>query len=155
MARRIVDWRALAPTIYFSGSITGGREDVALYGRIVEALETAGYRVLAGAVASEHVGPGGEALERSAIYERDLRWIDQSEAVVAEVSKPSTGVGYELAYARHWRRIPVICLWRPAYSERCTAMVEGDRGIQVLKYADGELEAVLPRLLEALRIKFS
>jgi nucleoside 2-deoxyribosyltransferase len=145
----------LPPTIYFSGSITGGRDDVAHYRRIVEALETEGYRVLAGAVASEHVGPAGEALERSDIYERDLRWLDQSEAVVAEISKPSTGVGYELAYARHWRRIPVICLWRPAYSERCTAMIEGDRGIELLKYADGELDPVLPRLLEALRAKLS
>ena len=145
----------MAPTIYFSGAITGGREDVAHYRRIIDALESEGYRVLAGAVAAEHVGTAGEALARCDIYDRDLRWLDQSEAVVAEVSKPSTGVGYELAYARHWRRIPVICLWRPAYSDSCTAMVEGDRGIELLKYADGELEAVLPRLLEALRIKFS
>ena len=73
--------------------------------------------------------------------------------MVAEVSKPSTGVGYEIAYARHKRAIPVICLWRPAHSKRCTAMVRGDRGIELLTYADGDLDGMLQRLLETLRIK--
>jgi len=142
-------------TIYFSGAITGGREDVAYYKRIVDALEAAGYRVLAGAVAAEHVGAHGEALDGNAIFDRDLEWLDAADAVVAEVSKPSTGVGYEIAYARHRRGIPVICLFRPAWTPRPTAMVRGDRGIELIAYADGDLDGMLPRLLEALRIKFS
>lgn len=140
-------------TIYFSGAITGGREDVGLYRRIVDALESEGYRVLAGAVAAEHVAASGEAMDGCEIFDRDLRWIDESDVVVAEVSKPSTGVGYEIAYARHERSIPVICLWRPAYTNRCTAMVRGDRGINLLTYADGDLDGMLGRLFEALRIK--
>ena len=37
-------------TIYFSGAISGGRADLALYQQIIEMLETEGYRVLAGAL---------------------------------------------------------------------------------------------------------
>ena len=55
-------------TIYFSGSISGGREDLPVYRRIVSALESAGHEVFAGSVTSEAVGNEGEALGARAIY---------------------------------------------------------------------------------------
>ncbi len=132
-------------TIYFSGSITGGRGDVAVYREIVYALRSAGYRVLAGAVAAEDVGASGERIAAHDIFERDLRWLDESDLLVAEVSTPSHGVGYEVAYARYRRQIPVICLTRT----RCSAMLAGDPAIELLEYA--ELAATIPRLLESIR----
>jgi hypothetical protein len=141
-------------TIYFSGSITGGREDVALYRQIVDRLTAAGHRVLAGGVANESIGGSGEALSLRAIFDRDLAWIDEATAeggcLVAEVSRPSTGVGYEIAYAIHRHGLRVVALYRPAFSSRCTAMVAGDPAIELLEYADGELEQVIERLLETL-----
>ena len=139
----------MAATIYFSGSITGGRGDVPLYRRLVEALETAGYRVLAGAVAAEHVGAAGETLDARAIFERDLRWLDESDALIAEVSTPSLGVGYEIAYARYRRGIPVICLYRPEPTKRCSAMISGDPGVELIEYQD--VDDALPRLMESIR----
>lgn len=136
-------------TIYFSGAISAGRADAAQYGRIIDALEREGYRVLAGAVAAEHVGAHGEDIEAAEIFARDLRWLDEADVLVAEVSMPSTGVGYEIGYARYVRDIPVICLYRPAYTKRCTAMVAGDARIHLIAYE--ELEEMLPRLLESLR----
>src|SRR5947207_11038056 len=135
-------------TIYFAGAISGGRGDVAHYRDIVSALESDGYRVLAGAVAAEHVGADGERLESKAIFERDMQWIEEADVLVAEVSTPSTGVGYEIATARYRRDIPVICLYRPAYTKRCTAMVGGDRGIELIEYDDAA--EMLDRLRAAL-----
>ena len=136
-------------TIYFSGSITGGREDVALYRKLIDALEADGHRVLAGAVAAEDVGAGGESLARSEIFARDLRWLDECDLVVAEVSTPSHGVGYEIAYARWSRRIPVIALFRPSRTKRCSAMIAGDLGIRFLEY--DEVADVLESLCQAVR----
>lgn len=135
--------------IYFSGSITGGRQDVATYRRMIEALEKDGHRVLAGAVAAEHVGAGGESLALRDIFTRDLRWLDESDLLVAEVSTPSHGVGYEIAYARWARRIPVIALYRPGRTARCSAMISGDPGIHFLEYED--VDAVLESLCRAAR----
>ena len=126
----------MALTIYFAGAISGGRGDVAHYKTIVEALEADGHRVLAGAVAAEHVGDDGERLDACAIFDRDIAWLAQADLLIAEVSMPSTGVGYEIATARHRYQIPVICLYRPAYTKRCTAMVAGDREIVLLQYDD-------------------
>ena len=138
-------------TIYFSGSISGGRGDVATYRRIIDALENDGHRVLAGAVAAEHVGAHGESLTAREIFERDLRWIEQADVLVAEVSTPSTGVGYEIAAARYRYGIPVICLSRPAFTKRCTAMVAGDEGIRLIEYSDDSMDDLLARLRRALR----
>ena len=144
----------MALTIYFAGAISGGRGDVAQYREIVSALERDGHRVLAGAVAAEHVGSDGERLESQAIFERDMGWIEQADVLVAEVSMPSTGVGYEIATARYRRDIPVICLYRPAYTKRCTAMVAGDRKIELIEYDDaaemlGRLRAALAKYTNA------
>ena len=137
-------------TIYFAGAISGGREDVARYREIVAALEGDGHRVFAGAVAAENVGADGERLESRRIFERDMGWIANSDVLVAEVSKPSTGVGYEIATARYRRRIPVVCLYRTAFTKRCTAMVKGDAEVELIEYDDaaemlGRLRAALAK----------
>jgi 2'-deoxynucleoside 5'-phosphate N-hydrolase len=132
-------------TIYFSGSITGGRDDVALYRKLIEMLESDGHCVLAGAVAAEHVGARGEELSRREIFERDLRWLDECDLLVAEVTTPSHGVGYEIAYARWQRQIPVIALTRT----RCSAMIAGDPAVELIEYDD--VQTIVPRLLESIR----
>jgi 2'-deoxynucleoside 5'-phosphate N-hydrolase len=136
--------------IYFAGSISGGREDVEIYNQIVDALRALGHEVNAGQVTNRDLPPDGEAGEAQYIYDRDVAWLDAVAArkglLVAEVSRPSIGVGYEIGYARHNRRIPVICLWRPGHSGRCSAMVEGDPAVTVLKYDEADLAGLISRL---------
>src|SRR5207253_7030134 len=129
-------------------AISGGRADVAHYRRVVAALENDGHRVLAGAVASEDVGAGGESLDAETIFARDIAWLAEADLLVAEVSMPSTGVGYEIATMRYRHGKPVIALYRPAYTSRCTAMVSGDRGIELIEY--DSLADLLARLRQAL-----
>jgi hypothetical protein len=145
----------VAATIYFSGSISGGRADVAQYRRIVDELTARGFRVLAGSVTATDIGNAGDPLPACDVFSRDLGWLAQADALVAEVSLPSTGVGYEIAAARYRFGIPVICLYRPAYTARCSAMVAGDPEITLLEYDDAGFEAMLETLvnkLEALAV---
>ena len=141
-------------TIYFSGSISGGREDVATYRRIVERLRHAGHTVLAGMVTNDAVGAGGESLPAAAIFVRDMDWIAAAAAaggvLVAEVSRPSHGVGYEIAAARYRFGMPVICLYRPAYTRRCSGMIAGDVAIRLIEYTDESAEDMLAELLVEL-----
>ncbi|HEV8659614.1 MAG TPA: nucleoside 2-deoxyribosyltransferase [Thermoanaerobaculia bacterium] len=141
-------------TIYFSGSISGGREDVETYRTFVTALERAGHRVLAGTVAAAHVGSEGEALPACDIFDRDVAWLDEAARsgglLVAEVSRPSNGVGYEIAMARYRYHMPVICLYRPAFTKRCSGMIAGDRSIQLIEYSDETVAAAIQELLDAV-----
>jgi hypothetical protein len=141
-------------TIYFSGSIRGGRQDVSLYRKIVAHLREKGHRVLAGAVATESVSAGGETLAEAAIFNRDLSWIAETAAaggaLVADVSVPSIGVGYEIAAARYRFDMPVIAMYRPAHTRRCSAMIRGDAGIMTIDYDEKRLDLLLTRLDETL-----
>jgi nucleoside 2-deoxyribosyltransferase len=139
----------VALTIYFAGAISGGRSDVAHYRLVVDALLAEGHHVLAGAVAAEDVGAHGESLEPRAIFERDLKWLGEADVLVAEVSAPSIGVGYEIGAARYLYNIPVVCLYRAAFTKRCSAMVGGDREIVLIEYDD--TERMLARLREVLQ----
>jgi len=141
-------------TIYFSGSISGGREDVETYRTFVAALQRAGHRVLAGMVTAGHIGAEGESLAACDIFDRDVGWIDEvarsGGVLVAEVSRPSNGVGYEIAMARYHYDMPVICLYRPAFTKRCSGMIAGDRGIRLIEYSDETLPAAIEKLLDAV-----
>ncbi|CAF1034891.1 unnamed protein product [Adineta ricciae] len=109
--------------IYFCGSIRGGRQDVAIYQQIVTCLKTYG-RVL-----TEHVAfPELEILEKNLndaeILERDMQWLSQAHIVVAEVTQPSLGVGFEIARAITLNK-PVLCLFRPSSGQRLSALIRG------------------------------
>ena len=134
--------------IYFAGSIRGGRDDAALYQRIIARL--ADY----GDVLTEHVGSDGltptgeETLSDEAIYRRDMAWLMEADAVVAEVSMPSHGVGYEIASAKAAGK-PVLCLHRQGAERRLSAMLTGNPALQCVSYK--EPEDLTPILDEFLR----
>ena len=121
---------------------------------MVTALERDGHRVLAGSVASEDIGDHGDPLTPREIFERDVRWIEEAAdadgVLVAEVSTPSTGVGYEIATARYRFGIRVIALYRPAYTKRCSAMVAGDSEIELVEYHDDSIDAAIAKLSRLL-----
>ncbi|XP_075941509.1 5-hydroxymethyl-dUMP N-hydrolase [Anarhichas minor] len=134
--------------VYFCGSIRGGRDDVHIYRRIVQKLQSYG------SVLTEHVGSteisergedtasGGDRI----IHDRDVDWLQQSDVVVAEVTNPSLGVGYELGRAVAMETKKILCLFRPSSGRRLSAMIRGaDDGDQfvVKDYREEEVENVL------------
>jgi nucleoside 2-deoxyribosyltransferase len=85
--------------IYFACSITGGREFEPVYQAIVNALEEDGHEIPTSHLASSEVVHWEKIITPEEVYARDVDWITSAEALVAEVSTPSHGVGYEIAYA--------------------------------------------------------
>lgn len=122
--------------IYFAGSIRAGRDDVPTYAKLINKLK--GY----GKVITEHVGDyslsiGGQSfLTDKFIHDRDLHWLRNSKVVVAEVTTPSLGVGYEIATAISWR-IPVITLFKSG-SNVVSAMISGSEGCRHFEYENVE-----------------
>ena len=89
--------------IYLAGSISGGRDFADGLKAINDSLIRMGHEVLTPFVVDEEINktrfPDLTGVDRStAIFEEDLRLIEESEAVIAEVSRTSTGVGMELGY---------------------------------------------------------
>ena len=111
--------------IYFAGAIRGGREDAQLYENIIAYLKDKG-QVLTEHVGSANINWKGEISRKDEeIYNRDMEWLKSSDIVIAEVTTPSLGVGYELGVAEKLN-IPVLCLYRPGEGSHLSAMVSGN-----------------------------
>jgi nucleoside 2-deoxyribosyltransferase len=110
--------------LYFSCSLTGGRQDQPVYAALVAHLQVLGHRVLTEHLASEAVMAADSGMAPEAVFERDTAWLRACDALIAEVSTPSHGVGFEIAYALE-RGIPVLCLAREGV--RVSKMLTGIR----------------------------
>lgn len=109
--------------VYVAGAIRGDRRFIESYRGLISHLEA---REDCEALAEMSLVGRGEKLEDdAAIYARDRGWLDRAQVMVAEISAPSLGVGYEIAYALHVRKIPVLAL-KHASVKRSSAMLEGN-----------------------------
>lgn len=85
--------------IYFACSITGGREFESVYQTIANALAEDHHEVPTAHLAEAGVMALEAVIDPFEVYSRDVTWIRASDALIAEVSAPSHGVGYEIGYA--------------------------------------------------------
>lgn len=118
--------------IYFAGAIRGGREDVALYLEMVELLRPYG-TVLTEHIADEQLTSLGESEDDRAIHDRDLAWLKEADCLVAEVTTPSLGVGFEIGKAIEWG-LRVLCLFRPSSGRALSALIAGSSRVTVREY---------------------
>jgi len=121
--------------IYFAGSIRGGRSDAAKYNDLIAYIRTMAQ------VLTEHVGAhplsglGEEGLTDARIYVRDMEWLSHCDAVIAEVSTPSLGVGYEIARAATMGK-PVLALFNDQSGFSLSAMISGSPDVRICRYQD-------------------
>ena len=97
--------------IYFACSITGGRDFEPVYQAIIAALLEDGHIVPTAHLAESSVKAMEAIVSAREVFERDVAWIKDCEALIAEVSTPSHGVGYEVAYALSIGK-PVLCIYQ-------------------------------------------
>jgi nucleoside 2-deoxyribosyltransferase len=96
--------------VYFACSISGGRQDEEIYQKIVQTLLTLGISVPTAHIAETGIEEIDALEEAQDIYQRDVQWINESDLLIAEVTTPSHGVGYEIGYALD-QGMPVLCLY--------------------------------------------
>lgn len=136
--------------VYFSCSLTGGRQDEAVYAELVDHLLEAGHEVPTAHLARPEVMQLERVVNPEEVYSRDIEWIDGCQAMVAEVSTPSHGVGYEIAYALNQDK-PVLCLYEQG--RPVSKMITGNSsaGIQVASYEElGQALEILDKFLESI-----
>ena len=120
--------------IYFAASIRGGRDDQEIYKQIIELLRSYG------TVLTEHFGnkdinaATGTGKDVEAIYKQDMDWVTMADIVVAEVTQPSLGVGYEIGRAEDMGK-KILCLYRETPDRSLSAMIAGNKKLHIKTYA--------------------
>ena len=130
--------------VYFARSLRGDRSqgDEALYKGIVGIIKTCGHRTQF----ELPVTLNRQNFSANAyIYRRDIDWIDRCDVMIAEVTNPSHGVGYEIAYADHVRHMLILQV--AVKDTNVSAMIAG--GLDVHYYRDlGDLQGIIELFLE-------
>ena len=122
--------------IYFSGSIRGGRDDAKIYNQIITYLKNFG-KVLTEHIGDSSLDSSGEKNDDASIHNKDMEFLMECDVVVAEVTNPSLGVGYEIGRAIENNK-KVICIYREIKNKKISAMILGSKGILSFKYQDLE-----------------
>ena len=123
--------------IYFCGSIRGGRDLATTYAKMIRMLGQYGQ------VLTEHLGSNEEIeskdriLSDKEIHDRDFQWILESDLLVAEVTIPSLGVGYEIGRAIEIGK-PVLCLFKKGSGYTVSAMISGSDHLVMTYYENLE-----------------
>lgn len=119
--------------IYFAGSIRGGRDDKDLYMEIIKLLQKHG-EVLTEHIGAKNLTGMGEVTKTvTFIYKRDVKWLKSADVVVAEVTQPSLGVGYELGLSESLKK-KTICIYREIEGKKVSAMILGNKKLIIKKY---------------------
>ena len=119
--------------IYFCGSIRGGRDLASTYAEMIGILGSYG-RVLTEHLGSDEVIEAKDrVLSDKEIHDRDLQWIVESDLLVAEVTVPSLGVGYEIGRAIEMGK-PVLCLFQKDLEYTISAMISGSDRVEMNYY---------------------
>lgn len=120
--------------VYFACSIRGGRDDAEVYAEIVSYLKTR-CQLLTEIFADQKLTSRGMNKPSKEIWKIDTDWVREADVLIAEVSNPSLGVGYEIAKAEEWGK-PILCLYREQPGKKLSAMIDGSPGLRVVNYDD-------------------
>ena len=132
--------------IYFSCSITGGRADQPAYQAIVEHLVAKGHEVLTASLASADIMDLEVIISPAEVFERDVRWVEECDLLVAEVTTPSHGVGYEIMLALSLSK-PVVCLYR--HGSAISKMLTGNNSPEFRIFTYRNIDEVI-RLIDEI-----
>ena len=97
--------------VYLAAAMTNAARDVAAIRSVLDAIEARGHEVPTRHVADARGRDVEGETSDAEIASRDLAWVAGCDALVAEVSAPSHGVGVEVATALG-HLVPVLLLHR-------------------------------------------
>ena len=155
--------------VYLAGSMSAGRQFAQGLQAINDALINMGNEILTPFVVDEelnkHRFPELSGVEharaifvgvldcdlvaRRAIFEDDLRRIEESDIIIAEVSQPSTGVGLEIGFvvgslrSRDTEKSILLLRHRSLEATRNSKLVEGNIHAKFLYYDSENIEGIL------------
>ena len=112
--------------IYFGFTVAGDRSSVQAARAIVTALEAQGHHVLTRHLVTDGARDSDRQLGAREVYERDLRWLEECDCFIAEVSGSSFGLGYETGYVLGATTKRAVLFYRREAAPRISLMITGN-----------------------------
>jgi nucleoside 2-deoxyribosyltransferase len=125
--------------IYLACTVRGDRGTIGTARLIHDCLVDLGHEVLTGHLLEDDVDAAESQLRDTDVFSRDLAWLESADAIVAEASGSSYGVGFEVGYllgrTTHTGQ-KVVVLYDASRRGRISRLISGlsDARAQVLAY---------------------
>jgi nucleoside 2-deoxyribosyltransferase len=131
--------------IYLACTVRGKRDALPALRDIVSRLQKHGHEVLTAHLLRDDIEQVEATLSEAQVYERDVRWLEACDAVVAEASGSSYGVGFEVGYvlgrAAHAGQ-RVFLLYDAARRDAISRLIAGNTDPRCVSFAYPDLEAL-------------
>lgn len=141
--------------IYFTAATTNNGDYLSQETAIIDELKRLGHSLTSGEQILNH-----DALKEDAartpeeIFQREKLAMEEAECVVAEVTKPSSGVGGELVYALTHHK-PVLALFYKDAANELSHMITGNPSDHLFleHYDEDSLSIILKKFLEQVEVE--
>jgi nucleoside 2-deoxyribosyltransferase len=140
-------------TIYLACTVRGNRDGLSTARHLCDLLQQAGHDVVTTHLLADDADEAESALGERQIYERDIRWLDACDLLVAEASGSSYGVGFETGYVlgrADRTNQQVLLLYDKTREARISRLIAGNVHPRCTVYGyadDGDLEHVVKDFL--------
>ena len=84
--------------IYLACTVRGDRGAIRVTRQLADLIEQLGHTVLTRHLLLDDADAQEGQLSERAVFERDLRWLEAADVLIAEASGSSYGVGFEVGY---------------------------------------------------------
>ena len=112
--------------IYFGFTVAGDRSSIATARAIVELLEGMGHVVLTRHLVQDDAWEADRLITPQQVYQRDMRWLAESDCFFAEVSGSSFGLGFETAYILGATDKDVVLFYRRDLENKISLLITGN-----------------------------
>jgi nucleoside 2-deoxyribosyltransferase len=126
--------------IYFACPVIGARDDEEIYRAIVDTLIADGHEVPTAIIAQPEVVILEKCANPAEIYATAIERIERCHVVIAEVSNPSLGVGFEIAYALDLGK-PVFCCYR--LGRTVSKMITGNSNPRIMVHSYQDIQEAI------------
>jgi len=124
--------------IYFGFTMAGDRSAIETAKRIVQLLEAAGHTVLTRHLVEEGAREADRLITPKEVFSRDMKWLEECDLFVAEVSGSSFGLGFETGYLLGSGAKKTLLFYRREMAARISLLITGNShpNCTLLPYSD-------------------
>jgi 2'-deoxynucleoside 5'-phosphate N-hydrolase len=111
--------------IYFGFTVAGDRSSVVAARRIVELVDQMGHEVLTRHLIEDNAWEADRLITPKEVYLRDMKWLEQCDLFMAEVSGSSFGLGFETGYLLGATAKKVVLFYRRDVETKISLLITG------------------------------
>ncbi len=111
--------------IYFGFTVAGDRSAVMVARKIADIIVEMGHEVLTRHLLRDDAWEADRRITPKEVYLRDMKWLEQCDVFMAEVSASSFGVGFETGYLLGATTKKVVLFYRRDAESKISLLITG------------------------------